>query len=727
MLGWESLSAKLRTAGIPREWRHSLLIWLPILCIVLYFLNDLQTSHDRALAQAYEVCTSYVRLVEENASSAFDRTNLILDRALSLVTADDLAHTRTMSQSRRDALTDDLVKLQGLSSGIVSMTVTDADGRVFANTVGQPPGGSLGDRGYFLTLLEQNSAQPVISELIFGRFSHKWGLQMARALHWSDGRFAGMIVANVGMGESFEAFYQTLNLSEGTLISLRDMTHRIVVRYPVDDTAMNRPVVVDAVSKALDEGRVEGRYRRVSPIDGVDRILAFRKLPHYPLYAVVGVASQKALRDWTESRDRVVALSLGIVAAGVILNLLLRRQRRLDLALAENQVRLHKEQARIASEANRAKSEFLAMMSHEIRTPMNGILGMTHLLASTGMSDQQQDCIETIRQSGEMLLTVLNDILDFSKLEAGRLSLEEMPFELAPFVEGVAALMRGPAEAKGLSLITVMAPNLPPQVVGDRNRIRQVLLNFLSNAVKFTEAGGIVVELSCRGTDEGQARLLFKVSDTGIGIPYGAQRKLFTAFTQADSSISRRFGGTGLGLAISYRLVELMGGVIGLRSMPGEGSSFWFKLTLALAKEALVKPVEPEASPLPSLSILLAEDNMVNRKVAEAILLRAGHGVVCVGDGEKAVQAVERVSFDLVLMDMQMPVMDGLQASRLLRHRGYGLPIVALTANAMSEDWDRCIEAGMDGYVPKPFTPESLFAELARVLKARDMADGLRE
>ena len=718
---WKSLAARLRTSGLFREWRHGLLIWLPIFGIVLFFLNDLEKSHDRVVDQAYEVCTSYVHLVEEHASSVFDRTNLVLDRALGLVNTDDLTDAKTMREPRREALTDALLGLQRQSAGIVSMTVTDAEGRVFANTVGQPAGGSLGDRRYFLTLREQNSDQPVVSELIFGRFSHKWGLQMARALHWPDGRFAGMIVANVGMSDYFEAFYQSLNMPEGTLMSLRDMTHHIVVRYPIDEAAMNRTVVVDAVAEALDQGRVEGRYRRVSPIDGTDRMVAFRKLPHYPLYAIVGMTSQKALQDWADTRNRVVALSMGIMVAGVILNLLLHRQRRLDLALADNQVQLHKEQARIATEANRAKSQFLAMMSHEIRTPMNGILGMTYLLAGTGMSEQQQDCVETIRQSGETLLTVLNDILDFSKLEAERLSLEEVPFELAPFVESTAALMRGPAEAKGLPLLTVMDPALPPRVVGDPNRIRQILLNFLSNAVKFTEAGGIIIELACNGTEEGEARLLFKVSDTGIGIPHGMQRKLFTAFTQADSSISRRFGGTGLGLAISQRLVQLMGGIIGLRSIPGEGSSFWFTLTLPLAGAVLPKLVEPEVPLLPSLSILLAEDNVVNRKVAEAILLRAGHRVVCVGDGEQAVAAAEGGRFDLVLMDVQMPAMDGLQATRLLRSRGYRLAIVALTANAMSEDWDLCLDAGMDGYVPKPFTPEGLFAELARVLKAREV------
>jgi len=699
-----------------------LLIWLPVLSILAYFVHDLMESHDRAIDHAYEVSTSYVRLVEEHARSAFDRTNVVLGHSLGFFSTDDLRQAKTLSEERRQTLTEQMKFIQRQAPGIVSITVTDEDGRVFANTVGQPPGGTLADRDYFKQLKAQNDEKPVISELIFGRFSHKWGVQMARSLRWPDGRFAGMVVANVGMNEYFAAFYQSLSLSEGTLLSLRDMQHRIVVRYPIDDGAMNRPVVVDRVAQDLAEGKTEGRYRRISPIDGVDRVVAFRKLERYPLYAVVGLTADGALADWREDRNRSVALCVGIAVAGVLLTMLLYRQRRLDMALAENEVHLHKEQARIATEANRAKSEFLAMMSHEIRTPMNGILGMTHLLTGTPLSVQQKDCVETIRQSGTALLTILNDILDFSKLEADRLSLEEVEFDPVPFLEATVTLMRGPAEAKGLFLVTEIDPGLPRRVVGDPTRLRQILLNFLGNAVKFTEAGGIVVEMVCQIRSEGLARLQFTVSDTGIGIPVPVQRRLFTAFTQADSSITRRFGGTGLGLAICQRLVTLMGGMIGLQSTPGEGSSFWFSVTLPLAVETHSEPEAAQPLSLRPLSVLLAEDNAVNRKVAEAILQHAGHKVRSVGDGRQAVEAAAEDRFDLILMDMQMPEMDGLEAARKLRQAGCSLPIVALTANALHEDRERCREAGMDGYVPKPFTPDGLFAEMARVIRLRDAA-----
>ena len=386
----------------------------------------------------------------------------------------------------------------------------------------------------------------------------------------------------------------------------------------------------------------------------------------------------------------------------------------------ENLVLTLSEQKERAEAANQAKGDFLATMSHEIRTPMNGIMGMLQVLGHSPLTEAQQAQIDIASTSAETLMRLLNDILDFSKIESGKLEFEAVAMALAATVNDVAALLSGRAREKGLEFAVSLAPDLPGYVVGDAVRLKQVLLNLTGNAIKFTERGRVGLAVSVVRRDPKTARVRFAVSDTGIGMDAVTREKLFRVFSQGDSSMTRRFGGTGLGLAISQRLVTRMGGQIAVQSKPGEGSEFSFELDLILTDAATMPVRSSRSTDIPRLTgrVLVVEDDRVNQRVIDLLLQKFGLSCVVVSEGEAAVERATAEPWDLVLMDCQMPGMDGFEATRQIRRRlgAQPLPIVAITANAMSGDREACVAAGMNDFLAKPVRQDDLHACLKRWL-----------
>jgi PAS domain S-box-containing protein len=447
------------------------------------------------------------------------------------------------------------------------------------------------------------------------------------------------------------------------------------------------------------------------------------------------------LRD---GREVLVSLSLTVLrdAVGRAQCILGMATDVTERTLTEAELRRAKQTAEAASEA---KSTFLATMSHEIRTPMNGILGMTELVLDTDLTTEQREHLGLVRQSAESLLSIINDILDFSKIEAGKLDLESIPFDLHEMLSETMKPLSFRAHQKSLALNYEIQPNVPKALLGDPGRIRQVLINLVGNSIKFTEAGEILITVEAQSSDSASTCLHMAVKDTGVGIPEDKQANIFEPFSQADGSMARKYGGTGLGLTICVRLVELMGGRIWLDSQVGRGSAFHFTIQLlptekplphsppflstqsrdaaiaiAAAKSSNSNPASPE---IKNLHVLLAEDNHVNQIIAVRVLEKHDYRVTVAENGHAALHACAAQNFDLILMDIQMPGMDGLQATAAIRKKeiatGARIPIIAMTAHALKGDRERCLAAGMDGYVSKPIRPIELFTAIESVMQGR--------
>lgn len=714
---------------------------LALLCLVVVCLAvwSLERSYSAHQSNAEIRTQNFSLLLLDEIARTYDD----IDRSLILV-ADDYRHWDGHGRQDKTFLNDRIALALSLHPELIAFRMANSEGKITNGTANasRTTDSNVEDRAYFQRLRDDPSAGLVLSDPLKGKISGKWGIIFARRLVGADGKFSGVVFANLKLDYFLERFAE-VNLEKAGAIAFRDSQLGVIARHPnvggnVD--VGGRKISAD-FTNALQQNPRIGTYTSDVSVDGIPRVHTYRQHDRYGFYVNVGLARQDYLVGWYQEVV-VIGIFLIIFCAATTLGglKLLAANRRRELANAElKSYQDHLEQlveerttalslAKEAAEAaNRAKSTFLANMSHELRTPMNAIMGMTGLALRRVEDPRLVDQLGKIDNASHHLLAVINDILDISKIEADRLTLEQVDFRLGVVLDNLASLVEHKAAEKQLQLNIIPDPGLSAiSLRGDPLRLGQILLNLTSNAIKFTDHGSINVHCLLLDDAPGDVLLRFEIEDSGIGISLNDQQRLFTAFEQADGSMTRRYGGTGLGLAISKRLVRLMGGDIGVESHPGDGSSFWFTARLGKAGDAVQTDavVERESAEVTlraeyaGTRILLAEDEPINQEVSRGMLENAGFVVDLAEDGMQAVEMATRGNYALILMDMQMPNLNGVDAAKIIRALpAYAhTPILAMTANAFDEDRQLCLDAGLDDHISKPVEPERLFKTLLKWL-----------
>jgi hypothetical protein len=698
-------------------------ITLALICTIvgtdLIFLQNLRES---ALQTAETNLARYSLTLAENADRSFKSLDLVLSSVGDYLARKGVTDGASYRQLTSDQETHFLLKekIAGLPQ-VDAVTMIDARGKLINFSRYWPiPDVDISDRDYYKALKADPDLESFISAPVQNRGSGTGNIYVARRLNDPNGEFMGMLLGAMSL-QYLENFFGSTSLGLDSTVSLVREDGTLLAHFPPTDEIGKASS--GSGQRALAAG---GTVREVSARDHRARLRAASMLPNYPALIVVSQTEQGALRSW---RDMAMLLSaMSLVSTIVVL---------VAAFMIARWWNRHEQLIQAAETANAAKSTFLAMMSHEIRTPMNAVLGLATTLLETSLDTEQRRFVLAIHNAGDSLLEILNDILDFSKLESGQLSLEQIAFSADALVQNTLSIIGPRAAAKQLTIRTVGDTATPPAMIGDAGRIRQILLNLVSNAVKFTAAGEIVVSTQCVSRDNRQTTIEWTVSDTGIGIAKEKIGSLFVNFVQADNSISRRFGGSGLGLAISKRLVEQMGGEIKVASTLGQGSTFSFRLTLPVAEQG-VAPEQNDQAAYAALAarigafgrplrVLIVDDNPTNRLVAARMLKDFEIQTDTACDGAEAVTAANRFHFDLILMDVRMPEMDGLQATRVIRSRGErpAVPIIAFTANAFPEDIAACREAGMNDFVVKPARKKAMVEAILRALPEPAAGDAL--